>query len=68
MIFQEPSLSPMYTVGNQIIENIVLHTRDSKEIARERTIQLLDQVGIPRPFRLVDEYPFRLSGGMLKSN
>ncbi len=66
MIFQEPmtSLSPMYTVGNQIIENIVLHTRDSKEIARERTIQLLDQVGIPRPDRLVDEYPFRLSGGM----
>jgi peptide/nickel transport system ATP-binding protein len=66
MIFQEPmtSLSPMYTVGNQIIENITLHTELSKEEARERAIHLLDQVKIPNPGRLVDEYPFRLSGGM----
>jgi peptide/nickel transport system ATP-binding protein len=66
MIFQEPmtSLSPMYTVGNQIIENITLHTELSKEEARERAIHLLDQVKIPNPNRLVDEYPFRLSGGM----
>ncbi|MBN1246607.1 MAG: ABC transporter ATP-binding protein [Anaerolineae bacterium] len=66
MIFQEPmtSLSPMYTVGNQIMESILLHTRISKEAARERAIDLLDQVGIPKPDRLVDEYPFRLSGGM----
>jgi peptide/nickel transport system ATP-binding protein len=66
MIFQEPmtSLSPMYTVGNQIIENILLHTGVSKVEARERAISLLDQVGIPKPERLVDEYPFRLSGGM----
>ena len=66
MIFQEPmtSLSPMYTVGNQIMENILLHTPDSKDVARQRTIELLDQVGIPKPDRLVDEYPFRLSGGM----
>ncbi|MCU0522974.1 MAG: ABC transporter ATP-binding protein, partial [Anaerolineae bacterium] len=66
MIFQEPmtSLSPMYTVGNQIMENILLHTPDSREVARQRTIDLLDQVGIPKPDRLVDEYPFRLSGGM----
>lgn len=66
MIFQEPmtSLSPMYTVGNQIMENILLHTGASKEAAREKAIDLLDQVGIPQPQRLVDEYPFRLSGGM----
>ncbi len=66
MIFQEPmtSLSPMYTVGNQIMENILLHTGSSKIEAKERAIGLLDQVGIPKPERLVDEYPFRLSGGM----
>lgn len=66
MIFQEPmtSLSPMYTVGNQIMENITLHTGVSKVAAKERAIELLDQVGIPKPDRLVDEYPFRLSGGM----
>ncbi|MCB8968204.1 MAG: ABC transporter ATP-binding protein [Ardenticatenaceae bacterium] len=66
MIFQEPmtSLSPMYTVGNQIMENILLHTNLSKEEARQLCVQLLDQVGIPQPHRLVDEYPFRLSGGM----
>jgi oligopeptide/dipeptide ABC transporter ATP-binding protein len=66
MIFQEPmtSLSPMYTVGNQIMENILLHTGISKEGAREKAIDLLAQVGIPQPSRLIDEYPFRLSGGM----
>ncbi len=66
MIFQEPmtSLSPMYTVGNQIIENILLHTTLTKDQARDLAIKLLDQVGIPRADRLVDEYPFRLSGGM----
>ena len=66
MIFQEPmtSLSPMYTVGNQISENILLHTGVAKADAREQAVELLDQVGIPDPDRLVDEYPFRLSGGM----
>jgi oligopeptide/dipeptide ABC transporter ATP-binding protein len=66
MIFQEPmtSLSPMYTVGNQIMENILLHTGASQDEARERAVDLLHQVGIPKPERLVDEYPFRLSGGM----
>jgi len=66
MIFQEPmtSLSPMYTVGNQIIENLILHTEMTKEEAHNEAIKLLDKVGIPRPERLVDEYPFRLSGGM----
>jgi peptide/nickel transport system ATP-binding protein len=66
MIFQEPmtSLSPMYTIGNQITETILLHTRMSKKEAYQQAIQMLSKVGIPKPDRLVDEYPFRLSGGM----
>ncbi|MCS7061435.1 MAG: ABC transporter ATP-binding protein [Anaerolineae bacterium] len=66
MIFQEPmtSLSMLYTIGNQIGEVIRLHQGVSKQEARNRTIELLRKVRIPRPERLVDEYPFRLSGGM----
>ncbi len=66
MIFQEPmtSLSPMYTVGNQIGEAIRLHNDVSKAEARNRAIELLRRVGIPRPEVRVNEYPFRLSGGM----
>ena len=66
MIFQEPmtSLSSMYTIGNQIIEAIRLHNDVSKREARERAIELLRRVGIPKPEQRVDEYPFRLSGGM----
>ena len=66
MIFQEPmsSLSVMHTVGNQIMETLILHEAISKQAARARAIDLLRQVEIPRPDRIVDEYPFRLSGGM----
>jgi peptide/nickel transport system ATP-binding protein len=66
MIFQEPmtSLSPLYTIGNQIGEAIILHQGVSKKEARERTIEILKKVRIPKPERLIDEYPFRLSGGM----
>jgi oligopeptide/dipeptide ABC transporter ATP-binding protein len=66
MIFQEPmtSLSSLYTVGNQIIEAIQLHNRVSKYEARQRAVDLLEKVGIPRPEVRIDEYPFRLSGGM----
>lgn len=66
MIFQEPmsSLSVMHTIGNQIIEAIQLHETVSKQSARTRAIELLRRVEIPRPERIVDEYPFRLSGGM----
>ena len=66
MIFQEPmtSLSPMYTIGNQISETILLHTRMSKKEAFNQAIAMLAKVGIPKPDRLVNEYPFRLSGGM----
>ncbi len=66
MIFQEPmsSLSVMHTVGNQIIETLRLHEDISEQKARDRAVELLGLVEIPRPDRIVDEYPFRLSGGM----
>lgn len=66
MIFQEPmtSLSLMHTVGDQIMEMILLHEQVSKAEARTQAIELLRRVGIPKPERLIDEYPFRLSGGM----
>lgn len=66
MIFQEPmtSLSPMYTVGNQIIEALRWHLPISKKEARGRAIDALAKVGIPRPNELIDAYTFELSGGM----
>jgi ABC-type dipeptide/oligopeptide/nickel transport system ATPase component len=66
MIFQEPmtSLSLMHTIGAQITEMVQLHTNATKREARDRGIEMLQRVGIPRPERLIDEYPFRLSGGM----
>jgi oligopeptide/dipeptide ABC transporter ATP-binding protein len=65
MIFQEPmtSLNPVYTVGSQIIEAIVLHQRMSRGPARRRAIELLGLVGIPEPDTNVDAYPHQLSGG-----
>lgn len=65
MIFQEPmtSLNPVFTVGDQIIEAIMLHQRVSKTVARERTIALLEEVGIPNPAQRVDSYPHQMSGG-----
>ena len=66
MIFQEPmtSLNPVFTVGNQIEEAILLHQKVSKKEAREKTIEMLRLVGIPEPARRADEYPHQLSGGM----
>jgi peptide/nickel transport system ATP-binding protein len=66
LVFQEPmaSFSHYYTVGNQIIESIRLHTSASKKQARERAVELLRMVGVPRPERRIDEYPFQLSGGL----
>jgi oligopeptide/dipeptide ABC transporter ATP-binding protein len=66
MIFQEPmtSLSAMYTIGNQIMEAITLHLSVSKQETRERAIQMLRRVGIPKPEDRIDAYPFELSGGM----
>jgi peptide/nickel transport system ATP-binding protein len=66
LIFQEPmtSFSPYHTVGNQIIEAIRLHSDLSKGEARNKAIELLRMVGIPRPERRIDEYSFQLSGGL----
>ncbi len=66
MIFQEPmtSLSVIHTIGNQIVEAIMLHQHLKAREARERAIEMLTRVGIAQPEKNVDEYPFRLSGGM----
>ncbi len=66
MIFQEPmtSFSPVYTIGNQIIEAILLHQDATPKEAREQAVSMLDRVGIPKPSQRVDEYPHQLSGGM----
>ena len=66
MIFQEPmsSLNPVYTVGDQIIESIVLHQRRSKRDAWARAVELLGLVGIPSPEERARAYPHQLSGGM----
>ena len=66
IIFQEPmtSLNPVYTIGNQIAEAIILHEQVDKKTARERAIEMIARVGIPAPTQRVDEYPHQLSGGM----
>ncbi|MGO8048288.1 ATP-binding cassette domain-containing protein, partial [Rhizobium johnstonii] len=66
MIFQEPmsSLSPIHTVGNQIVEALRLHTRMSKAEARAESISLLSQVEIPSPEKAMDRYACQYSGGM----
>jgi peptide/nickel transport system ATP-binding protein len=66
MIFQEPltSFSPVYTIGSQIAEAVALHQRVNKQEARLRTIQMLEQVGIPNAAQRFDEYPHLFSGGM----
>lgn len=66
MIFQEPmtSLNPVFTIGDQIMEAIILHQGLDKRQAREKAIEMLNLVGIPSPDKRVDEYPHQLSGGM----
>jgi dipeptide transport system ATP-binding protein len=66
MIFQEPttSLNPCFTIGYQLVETLRLHTELSKNDARRRAIELLDQVGIPAAASRLGEYPHQMSGGM----
>ncbi len=68
MVFQEPmsALNPLYTIGNQIIETLILHEHLSPHDAREKTIALLARTGIREPERRVDSYPHQLSGGQLQ--
>jgi len=66
MIFQEPmsSFSPLYTIGNQVMEVVRIHRKASKKEARAVAVDMLNKVGIPDPNRVVDQYPHELSGGM----
>ncbi|PWM47037.1 MAG: peptide ABC transporter ATP-binding protein [Clostridiales bacterium] len=66
MIFQDPmtSLNPVYTIGNQLSEAIILHTGRNKKQAKERTIEMLKLVGVNDPGKRVKQYPHELSGGM----
>ena len=66
IIFQDPmtSLTPVYTIGNQLMEAILLHTDRNKEQARARAIEMLTLVGINEPERRMKQYPYELSGGM----
>ncbi|WFR59748.1 ABC transporter ATP-binding protein [Anaerocolumna sp. AGMB13025] len=66
IIFQDPmtSLNPVYTVGNQIMEAILLHTDKNKKQAQERAKELLQLVGINEPGKRLKQYPHELSGGM----
>ena len=66
MIFQEPmtSLNPVYTIGQQLIEALLLHEKMTKQEAKARAIEMLKLVKIPLAERRFDEYPHQLSGGM----
>lgn len=66
MIFQEPmtSLNPVFTIGNQICESILLHQGLEPKAAEEKAVVMLKMVGIPEPGRRLREYPHQLSGGM----
>lgn len=66
MIFQEPmtSLNPVFTIGEQLSEPLRQHTKLGKKEIRQRIIEMLKLVGIPRSEEIIDEYPHQLSGGM----
>ena len=65
MIFQEPmnSLNPVYPIGQQLVEPLMLHQGLSREAARARMLELLDRTGIPEPHKRFDAFPHMLSGG-----
>ncbi|MDD6319798.1 MAG: ABC transporter ATP-binding protein [Oscillospiraceae bacterium] len=66
IIFQDPmtSLNPLFTIGNQLMEAILLHTNRNKEQAKARAIEMLTLVGINEPEKRIKQYPYELSGGM----
>lgn len=66
MVFQDPmtSLNPVFKVGDQIAETIRAHRKVSSRAARQRALELLQEVGIPDPLRRLNAYPHQLSGGM----
>ncbi|GAA2003976.1 oligopeptide/dipeptide ABC transporter ATP-binding protein [Catenulispora subtropica] len=66
MIFQDPmtSLNPVYKIGWQLSEAVLAHHDVSKEVARKRSLELLEIVGIPSPDKRIDQYPHEFSGGM----
>jgi ABC-type dipeptide/oligopeptide/nickel transport system ATPase component len=66
MIFQQPqsSLNPVFQIGDQLAEVIILHQDVNKEEANRRVIELLRMVGIPEPEARAKSYPHELSGGM----
>jgi len=66
MIFQEPmtSLNPLFTIGNQMLEAVLIHKDMSKQVAKEQCIDMLRTVGLPRAEEIMNEYPHQLSGGM----
>jgi peptide/nickel transport system ATP-binding protein len=66
MIFQEPmsSLNPVFTIGNQMAEVVILHQRVKRDRARAICLEMLSQVKMPDPDRVLSKYPHELSGGM----
>ena len=66
LIFQEPmtALNPVFTIGNQIEETLLVHGRATRRTARARALELLEAVSIPEPARRIREYPHQLSGGL----
>jgi len=66
MIFQEPmaSFAPAITIGDQMVEQLLLHTKMTKKEAREHSIDMLARVGISEPGKRIDQYAFEFSGGM----
>ena len=66
LIFQEPmtALNPVFTIGSQIEETLLVHGRATRRTARQKAIELLDAVSIPEPHKRVRDYPHQLSGGL----